>query len=124
VNFPLPSILLRLLTETRLVSAGAVCVICITLGLATPAQAEPKRNVVGYSSELSVRPGDTVEFHVNVVGAGTYEADLVRVVNGDSVSLYADHFQVDEVAAPYAGSHKGIEQPLNPGGVYEHADQQ
>jgi hypothetical protein len=86
MNFPLRSVFLRLLTEVPLLSVGAVCVLCATLGPAPPAQAEPKRNVVGYSSEWSLRPGDTVEFHVNVVGSGTYEADLVRVVNGDSLS--------------------------------------
>ncbi|AXI45552.1 hypothetical protein C1J03_05590 [Sulfitobacter sp. SK012] len=49
---------------------------------------DPARTIVGYSSELSVRPGDTVEFMVNSVDSGSYKADLVRVINGESQSLY------------------------------------
>jgi hypothetical protein len=43
-----------------------------------------ERTLAGYSNELTVRPGDTVEFKVSKLGGGQYEADLVRVVNGET----------------------------------------
>ena len=39
---------------------------------------EAPRTIVGYSSELSVRPGDTIEFMVNTLDGGSYKADLDR----------------------------------------------
>ena len=90
----------------------------VSLTGTTPLQAAektPSRTIIGYAAPLSVRPGDKVDFMVSAIGGGAYEADLVRVVNGDSLSRYGKHFKVVPVEAPFAGSYEGIEQPLNLG---------
>jgi N,N-dimethylformamidase len=79
------------------------------------------RTLVGYSSELTVRPGDTVEFMVSVIGGGVYEADLVRVINGDLQSRYKNMFKVEPVTGSFAGKYNGVEQPLNLGS-YAHIE--
>lgn len=76
---------------------------------------EASRTLVGYSSELSVRPGDPIKFMVNAVNGGAYEADLVRVINGESRSIYGDLFEVKKVASSFEGEYQGIPQPLNLG---------
>ena len=79
------------------------------------------RVLIGYSSELSVRPGDKVEFMVNSLTPGSYEADLVRVINGESQSKYGHLFKLEDVNAPFAGKYAGEKQPLNPGS-YVHVE--
>ena len=37
----------------------------------------------GYTDKISVKPGDTIGFHVNADGTETAEAQLVRLVHGD-----------------------------------------
>ncbi len=74
-----------------------------------------KRTIIGYSSELTVRPGDSVEFMVSALGGGSYTADLVRVINGDKLSRYRNMFRVEPVDVPFAGRYDGIEQPLDLG---------
>src|SRR5476649_1353636 len=37
----------------------------------------------GYTDKISVKPGDTVQFHVNADGTGIAEAQLVRLIHGD-----------------------------------------
>ena len=73
------------------------------------------RSIVGYSSDLTVRQGDTVEFKVSKIGGGRYQADLVKVINGDSHTRYNDLFQVAELESEFAGDYDGIEQDLNHG---------
>lgn len=80
------------------------------------------RTLIGYSSELTVRPGDSLDFKVNTVNGGSYTADLVRVVNGDSRSIYGDLFKLTEVEAPFAGEYQGIQQPLNLGSYVQVED--
>jgi hypothetical protein len=87
----------------------------IASNLAMAAESHVPRNMAGYASELTLRPGDTVDFKVSVVGGGRYETDLVRVINGDSWSRYSDCFEVREVPAEFTGKYKGIEQDLNHG---------
>jgi N,N-dimethylformamidase len=38
----------------------------------------------GYADRLSVAPGETIEFKVSCAHEGTYRADIVRLVNGDT----------------------------------------
>lgn len=82
---------------------------------------EPARNLIGYSSELSVRAGDKLEFMVNNLTPGEYQADLVRVINGESRSKYGSDFKVEEVKATFSGNYLGERQPLNPGS-YVHVE--
>jgi len=80
-----------------------------------------ERNLVGYSSELSVRPGDTLDFKVSAFNGGEYKADLVRVINGDQHTLYKDQFEVRKTEASFEGSYQGIPQTLNLGS-YVHVE--
>jgi N,N-dimethylformamidase len=85
----------------------------------THAETDNPRTIIGYSNEHTLRPGDSVNFMVNAVEGGEYQADLVRIVNGDYLSLYKEHFKVVPVDAPFAGKFTGIEQKLNVGSYVE-----
>src|SRR5258708_36229429 len=37
----------------------------------------------GYTDKISVRPGDTVQFHLNADGTDVAQAQLVRLIHGD-----------------------------------------
>ncbi len=87
----------------------------IQTSLPVAAAEEPQRTLIGYSSELSVRPGDTVEFMVNTDNGGSYKADLVRVINGESQSIYGDQFELEYTPSSFEGTYKGSEQELNLG---------
>jgi N,N-dimethylformamidase len=80
-----------------------------------PAVTLPPRTLIGYSSATNVRAGDSIEFMVNVIDGGEYEADLVKIINGDGLSRYADQFELQTVDAPFAGNYKGQKQALNLG---------
>jgi N,N-dimethylformamidase len=97
------------------------CVMSLVLANTSFATDEPKRTIVGYSSELTTRPGDSIEFMVTALKGGTYEADLVRVVNGDNLSRYKDQFKVVRVDSSFAGNYTGANQPLN-SGSYVHVE--
>jgi N,N-dimethylformamidase len=85
---------------------------------------EPARTLIGYSSELTVRPGDTIEFMVNAMHGGKYHADLVRVINGESRSIYGDLFKLKQVEASFEGNYEGVLQPLNLGSYVHIEDAQ
>jgi len=89
--------------------------------LADDGLSEPARTLVGYSSELSVRPGDRIDFMVNAVNGGAYQADLVRVINGESRSIYGDQFKLEEIDAAFEGTYQGMQQQLNLGS-YVHVE--
>ena len=97
-------------------------VVALSILTLSPATAdEPARSLVGYSSELTVRPGDSVSFMVSSFDADDYEADLVRVINGDRLSVYKDGFELRPVDATFAGSYRGRPQALNLGS-YVHVE--
>ena len=75
----------------------------------------PPRTLIGYSSATNARAGDRIDFMVNVMDSGTYEADLVKIINGDGLSRYADQFELRVVDAPFAGRYQGYRQRLNLG---------
>ena len=93
--------------------------LCLTMALLQAGNAlaadETPRTLVGYSSELSVRAGENVDFKVNSIDGGSYEADLVRVINGDSQSIYGDQFKVEYTASSFEGKYAGVAQELNLG---------
>jgi len=101
------------------------CVLVLLAGMVVGsdlvAANEVKRTLIGYSSELTLRPGETVEFMVSTMESGNYDADLVRVTNGDNLSRYKDHFKVEPVDAPFAGRHEGQVQNLDLGS-YAHVE--
>ena len=60
--------------------------------------AKSNKTIVGYSDQITVRPGEKIDFHVSTYAPGDYKASLVRVINGDTLSG-AGRFRVDPVAA-------------------------
>lgn len=43
-----------------------------------------QQKIFGYANRISVRPGDEITFHVNCDGAAQAQAQLVRLIHGDS----------------------------------------
>src|ERR1700712_5189590 len=76
--------------------------------------AKSNKTVVGYSDQITVRPGETISFHVSTYAPGDYKASLVRVINGDTLSG-AGRFRVDPVPADFTKSYPGGEQKTWPG---------
>lgn len=72
------------------------------------------KTVVGYSDQITVRPGEKITFFASTYAPGDYRASLVRVINGDTLSG-AGRFRVDAVPADFAGTYKGGEQKTWPG---------
>jgi hypothetical protein len=83
-------------------SAAIVALIIAIVVVCVPAESS-ERTIVGYASPITVRPGETVEFKVNSVnGPEGYQADLVKIINGDSLSRYGDLFEMRAVEAPFS----------------------
>lgn len=93
-----------------------------TVSAASAQTEEPDRTLVGYGSRLSCRPGDRIEFKVSALNGGRFDADLVRIFNGDKRSRLKDRFDLRPVEADFTGSYEGEAQPLNNGSYVEIAD--
>src|SRR5689334_10164788 len=76
--------------------------------------AKSNKTVVGYSDQITVRPGEKITFYASTYAPGDYKASLVRVINGDSLSGVG-RFRVDPVAADFARGYPGSEQKTWPG---------
>lgn len=72
------------------------------------------KQVLGYVSDWSVAPGDSVDVMVSTYGAEAYQADLVRVICGDA-RPDGPGFRVEEIPSSFAGSYRGRTQPINAG---------
>ncbi len=71
--------------------------------------AASNKTIVGYSDQITVRPGEKITFYASTYAPGDYKASLVRVINGDTLSG-AGRFRVDPVPADFARSYPGGEQ--------------
>ena len=40
--------------------------------------------ITGYSNRFSVRPGDSISFHINAEEGESFEAEIVRLIHGDT----------------------------------------
>lgn len=78
-----------------------------------------KRTLLGYSSELTVRPGQTLDFFVSDFSGEGFQADLVKVINGDAVTRYRDLFEVIPIASAFEGHYPGQKQLLDLGSYIE-----
>jgi N,N-dimethylformamidase len=61
-----------------------------------------QQKIFGYANRISVRPGDEISFHVNCDGAGEADAQLVRLIHGDTHEEGPGHVEV-EVESPVNG---------------------
>jgi N,N-dimethylformamidase len=69
---------------------------------------------LGYPDELCVRPGETVRFHISGAGADTVDAQLVRLIHGDT-QRGGPGFRETEVPSPVDGTYPLIDQPTHHG---------
>ena len=73
-----------------------------------------ERPLNGYSDRLSVRPGETVRFHVSCDGPGTYRAQLVRLICADDNPAGAP-FSCEPIEALLNGIHEGRARVIHAG---------
>ena len=70
--------------------------------------------VHGYADRLSVAPGETIEFKVSCDEPGSYRADLVRLIHGDT-NPAGPGFKEEEIASAISGTYPGRHQPIASG---------
>jgi len=70
--------------------------------------------ITGYSDRIHARPGDTVRFMVNCDGPRSYQADIVRVICGDTAPAGAG-FKERVIKTPANGRYKGRKQIIHAG---------
>lgn len=75
------------------------------------ATSEARKSIVGYCDRISVRPGETIRFFASTYRPGNYNARLVRVVNGDSLSG-AGRFKTLPIPTPFERSYPAHQQPI------------
>jgi N,N-dimethylformamidase len=73
-----------------------------------------KTTIHGYADRLSVAPGETIEFKVSSEEAGTFRADLVRLIHGDT-NPAGPGFLEEVVEAGVNGDYPARFQPTDPG---------
>jgi len=61
-----------------------------------------QQKIFGYANRISVRPGDNISFFVNCDGASEAQAQLVRLVHGDTHEAGPGHVEV-ELECPVNG---------------------
>ena len=69
---------------------------------------------LGYPDELCVRPGQTVRFHVSGAGAETVDAQLVKLIHGDT-QAGGPGFREVEIPSAADGTYPLLEQPTHHG---------
>ncbi len=72
------------------------------------------KTMAGYADHLTAHSGDTVKFMVSCYSPGSYDADLVRVVCGDT-SPNGAGFRLENIKSSFAGQYNGRQQDLNAG---------
>jgi N,N-dimethylformamidase len=70
--------------------------------------------VLGYPDELSVRPGQIVRFHVSGAGADSVDAQLVKLIHGDTHPA-GPGFREVEVSSALDGTYPLSSQPTQHG---------
>ena len=69
--------------------------------------------ITGYPDRISVRPGETIKFHVNCEHP-TYQADIVRLICADDTPA-GPGFKERPVRTPVSKRHKGRRQVIHAG---------
>lgn len=73
-----------------------------------------RKELLGYSDRLTVRPGERIEFKVSSQNNDSYNAQLVRLVNGDVHSSNANFREV-EIESSINGEYSGRVQRVAQG---------
>jgi N,N-dimethylformamidase len=70
--------------------------------------------ITGYSDRIFARPGDTVRFMVNCDGPKSYQADIVRVISGDTAPQ-GPGYKEEPVRTGISGRYRGRRQAIHAG---------
>ena len=72
--------------------------------------------ITGYSNKYSLCPEDKIKFYVNSEDGKDYEAQLVRLIHGDT-NPEGPGYKEEEISAPINGTYSGRNQRIH-GGSY------
>ena len=70
--------------------------------------------ILAYADRLSARPGEAVEIKVSCDGLARYEAELVRIIQGD-INPDGPGYREDAVDVDFGGPFEGCFQPIHTG---------
>ncbi|MEM7542619.1 MAG: N,N-dimethylformamidase beta subunit family domain-containing protein [Pseudomonadota bacterium] len=70
--------------------------------------------ITGYSDRFSARAGDTVRFHINAEDNESFDAEIVRLIHGDT-NPAGPGYKEDLISSPVSGTYQGKHQPLHAG---------
>ena len=70
--------------------------------------------LTGYADKFGVHPGDTIRFHVNCDGPKQYDAQLVKMIHGDT-NPRGPGFIEKKLKASFNGTYKGRKQVIHSG---------
>ena len=70
--------------------------------------------ILAYADRLSARPGEAVEIKVSCDGLARYEAELVRIIQGD-INPDGPGYREDAVDVDFGGPFEGRFQPIHTG---------
>lgn len=70
--------------------------------------------ITGYSDKFSARPGESVKFHVNSEFDEPYEAEIVRLIHGDT-NPDGPGYKEQEIKTEVSGTYQGEHQALHAG---------
>lgn len=73
-----------------------------------------EKEILGYTDEWSVRPGDELDFRVSCKGPDVYRAALVELICADRIPD-GPKYREREVGSPIDGEHEGRVQSVHPG---------
>ncbi|MFT4583771.1 MAG: N,N-dimethylformamidase, partial [Gammaproteobacteria bacterium] len=79
--------------------------------------------IAGYSNRFSVRPEESISFHINAEEGEPFEAEIVRLIHGDT-NPAGPGYKEEVIESDISGTHQGIHQALFAGSyvVVPHAE--
>ena len=80
----------------------------------TSANGRAWMRITAYGDKWSVQQGDAIRFHVNCDGPSAYDAQLVKLIHGDT-NPAGPGFKEVPVDAPFNGRHDGRKQVIHSG---------
>ena len=67
--------------------------------------------IAGYSNRFSLRPSESISFHINSEAGESYEAEIVRLIHGDTNPAgpgYKEEVIESDISGVYEGKHQPI----------------
>ena len=72
-----------------------------------------EQKIFGYADKISVKPGETISFHVHADGTAQADAQLVRLIHGDAHPA-GPGYKEEEIDCALNGTWDGS-QAIHPG---------